>query len=306
MTVWRIKLNSKREETGLLSPDWDSAKRYCREHGLVGVGWGLEGVSEGASYQEVLAALAKSPHKDQGTGKHTLNRFVNEVSTGDLMWTRDKFGQFWLCEITGDWAYDTSGGSIANDLYNIRPAHWHQDPFMDDEVPGAVIRAFSGPGTTLCRIGDHQAALRVSEQLWKLRNEPKDTNGGLVFTPQEAITDLLDPKDVEDLVLLYLQAKGWLLLPSSRRRDTPVFEAELRKPSGEACVVSVKTGPTNLVPLGELDAAAGPRLPFAYSSHGSYSKDSDRVVKIETEQLVNFVAKHPALLPPRLSRWLAL
>jgi hypothetical protein len=43
MTVWRIKLNSMRaEEDGAV--DWDEAKTYCRQAGLVGVGWGWVGI----------------------------------------------------------------------------------------------------------------------------------------------------------------------------------------------------------------------------------------------------------------------
>lgn len=42
------------------------------------------------------------------------------------------------------------------------------------------------------------------------------------------MTDLFDPIDVEDLVLLYLKHQGWLLIPSTRQHDTPVYEAAFR------------------------------------------------------------------------------
>jgi hypothetical protein len=36
MTVWRIKINSGRKD----EVDWDEATAYCREVGVVGIGWG--------------------------------------------------------------------------------------------------------------------------------------------------------------------------------------------------------------------------------------------------------------------------
>jgi hypothetical protein len=43
MTVWRIKLNSGRTEEEGGAVDWDEAKSYCRQVGLVGVGWDSPG-----------------------------------------------------------------------------------------------------------------------------------------------------------------------------------------------------------------------------------------------------------------------
>ncbi len=42
------------------------------------------------------------------------------------------------------------------------------------------------------------------------------------------MVDLFEPEDVEDLVLLWLQQQGWLLIPSSRKHDTPMYEARIR------------------------------------------------------------------------------
>jgi hypothetical protein len=100
MTVWRIKLNSMRaEEDGAV--DWDEAKAYCRKAGLVGVGWGLSKLRNGARLQTVLTAWNERP--DGKGGADTIARLASQVQTGDLMWTRDGLGQFWLCQITGSW-----------------------------------------------------------------------------------------------------------------------------------------------------------------------------------------------------------
>ena len=82
-----------------------------------------------------------------------------------------------------------------------------------------MVTSFTGVGQTLRRIGNYPAAIRATELLWKRESDPN----ALIppFGPAEVMTDLLDPIDVEDLVLLYLQAQGWLLIPSSRMHDTP-------------------------------------------------------------------------------------
>jgi len=86
--------------------------------------------------------------------------------------------------------------------------------------------------------------------------------------------------------------------------DTPMYEAALRrKGSGEVAVVSVKSGPSNPVPMQELALAAGSAKAYAYSTHGLYSGNEDKVIRIKTSELVGFIKRHPELLPPRIARW---
>ncbi|PZS11733.1 MAG: hypothetical protein DLM64_06055 [Solirubrobacterales bacterium] len=120
--------------------------------------------------------------------------------------------------------------------------------------------------------------------------------------------DLFEPVDVEDLVLLWLQQQGWLLIPSSRKHDTPMYEAALIHPtSGELAVVSVKSGHSSFVPIPELAEAAGEARAYAYSTHDNYTKPPDAygVIKIERDKLIAFMREHSELLPPRVARWLA-
>ena len=58
-------------------------------------------------------------------------------------------------------------------------------------------------------------------------------------------------------MLVYLQAEGWLLMPSTRQKSTPTYEAAFRSlEDGRLAVVSVKSGGTT-VPIPELAAEAG-------------------------------------------------
>jgi hypothetical protein len=299
MTVWRIKLNSMRGDFD----DWDAAKAYCRSVGVVGVGWGLPDVlPDGAPLEEVLEAVRGVPDWCP-TGPRMIERLAQRVQKDDLIWTRDKLGGYWLGQITGSYRFDRSEDAGKWDLNNIRPCKWLRQPLRDFDVPGAVVRSFSGPGDTLRRVkGD--VAIRATEMLWNRATTP-DADWEPIAA-EDVITDLLEPVDVEDVVLLMLQSDGWLLLPSSRMPDTPLYEAALRHRDGRLTVVSVKSGPGNPVSVRELAAAAGDAQAFAFSTADAYTEDpaAFSVEAIEREEIVRFMRCHPELLAPRVTRWL--
>lgn len=84
MNVWRAKINSGRAE----GPDfWDEAKAYCREAGVVGVGWGRPNVElgDGAALSEVLDEIARNPRWKSGAS--TVRRLAERAAVGDLVWT---------------------------------------------------------------------------------------------------------------------------------------------------------------------------------------------------------------------------
>jgi len=250
----------------------------------------------------VLSAWRERPDGKGGVGN--ITRLASEVKEGDLMWTRDSLGQYWLGQITGSWRYDKSPESVRLDLYNVRPCRWLEKPFRDYDVPGAVVTSFIGATQALRRIGDHPAAIRVIEMLWARESDPTAVIPPVA--PEQAMVDLFEPEDVEDLVLLWLQQQGWLLIPSSRKHDTPMYEAALRHPTGELAVVSVKSGHSNPVPIPELAEAAGAARAYAYSTHDKYTAppgDYD-VIAIEHDELITFMSEHSELLPPRVARWL--
>jgi hypothetical protein len=125
--------------------------------------------------------------------------------------------------------------------------------------------------------------------------------------PEEVVTDLLDPTDAEDVALLFLQAKGWLLMPSTRMGDTPLYEAALRhRDDGRLAVLAVKSGENNLVPVEEVVSAVPNAEIFVCSTHDAYSAPPEEhgATAIRREHLVHFMADRPELLPPRISRWL--
>jgi hypothetical protein len=72
----------------------------------------------------------------------------------------------------------------------------------DWDVPGAVVRSFSGRGTTVQRIHSPSAA-RMTELLWNQATDPSATAPSI--SAEEILRDLMSPLDVEDIVLMYIQ-----------------------------------------------------------------------------------------------------
>ena len=183
----------------------------------------------------------------------------------------------------------------------MRAVKW-QRPLLDVEVPGSVVRRYAGRGQTFSEI--HSDSGRIfSHRLWaELSGEPFDLPSP---SREEVLRDYLDPIDVEDLVYAYLQAaRDYIVLPTSRRRDTPAYEyALVHRTSGQPAVVQVKTGNTP-VDVRLLARTAGKdHLAYAYSTTGSYRGRHDGVERITDRELLRFVDSYPQLLPPRVKAW---
>lgn len=299
MNVWRAKINSGRASGSF----WDEAKQYCREAGVVGVGWGRPNVEleEGATLDEVLTEIAKNPEWRKA-GVATVRRLATQVEDGDLVWTRDRLGNYWLGKIEGRWWFDVSDAATRWDLNNVRPCRWLDSPMRDYEVPGGVVRSFVGAGSSFRRVGQGPAC-----EMSRLIYEAGTGTSPPAMGAEEIIRGLLDPTDVEDLVLLFLQADGWLLLPSTRMHDTPLYEAAFRHlDDGRVAVVSVKSGDSAEVPIADLAAADPTAEIYVFSTDGLYSHPPHDfgVHEIRREQLVDFMGRHPELMPPRIGRWL--
>ena len=308
-TVWRAKIHSLRED--FLGDDQrDQARAYCRRAGVVGIGWGRWTlmVPDGAPLEDVLAEIGEID--GWKPGGHTVRRLAEVAKCGDLVWTRDSSGAHWLGRITGPWRFDGSAEASRWDLNNVRDCEWLSQSYRDWEVPGAVVRSFTGPGSSFSRVApDERGGWRVTELIWGQTTD--STAKAPTLDPEEIITDLLDPIDAEDIVLLYLQSRGWLLLPSSRMNDTPLYEAALKHiDDGRLAVVAVKSGAKNKVPVAAVVDAVedqGAEV-FVFSTHESFDGEPGELgaTKISRAEIAQFMSGRPELLPPRIIHWIDL
>jgi hypothetical protein len=290
--IYRVPLRSGK-------PGVDHAKQvaYARKHGVAGPGWGVGGPPT-TNTKEVLRRLRKGPR----SGYNTVLRF-EAAPTGSYVWSRDMNGRYLLGVLAGEWEYDASPDAEEVDLQNFRRVRWARRSLLDDEVPAAVVRAFSGRGSSFTQIHSEFARMmspRLYAQLKGRKPEP------LRLTPAVVVRELLHPLDVEDLVFAFLQiVHDYIVLPGSHLPSTPAYEQVLiSRRNGRRAIVQVKTGGTP-VKLGQLrKAAADDARAFAYSTTGRYVGKREGIHIISEQRLLKFMNEQPQFLPARLRRLL--
>lgn len=301
-TIWRTKMRSLKEGV-------DHAKQvaYCLQGGLVGIGWGVAELSSGAALADVLNAIASNNEKGWGRQAASTVRLFGEVAQeGDFVWTRDLSGAFWVGRIAGPYRYENSAQAKAVDTHQVRDVEWGSRALNDLEVPGAIIRAFSGQATSFSRMWN-EGARRYTAWLWDELHGRKPAP--LRFSRAEVLVQL-EPYDLEDLVYTWMQvSRGYLALPNARRTDTPAYEwTMLHRDTGLPAIAQVKSGEQE-VDLEALAAAAtdDEMALYAYSAAGSYRGTPSRDVScIATQDLLALVDEQPRLLPSRVRRWFEL
>jgi hypothetical protein len=280
---------------------------HCIEGGRVGIGWGIEELPSGTGLARVVAAIRAKDRPNWGPrAASTVRLFGEKAAIGDFVWTRDLAGRFRLARITGRYRYDNSRGAKKFDTHQVRKAEWAAKPLGDLDVPGAVVRAFSGISTSFSRIRDSGARVYTAWVWEKLHGrEPAP----LDLTAAEVLQHL-DPYDLEDLIYVWMQvSRGYLALPKARRTDTPAYEwTMLHRETHLSAILQVKSGGQGVNLDDVVNAAASEDTTlFAFSAAGDYrGRPSREVIRIEGEELLDFVAKHHQLLPPRVRMWFEL
>lgn len=300
--IWRTKLRSLKP--GVVHSDQVA---HCIDRGLVGIGWGVEELPSGTPLADVLAAIRSKDERGWGRqAASTVRLFGEEAAKGDFIWTRDLAGRFRLARITGPYRYENSAKAKKVDTHQVRKVDWAEDALGDLEVPGAIIRAFSGTSTSFSRMWNTGARIYTA-WIWEKLHGRKPPR--LDFSPAEVLLQL-EPYDLEDLIYTWMQVSGgYLALPKARRTDTPAYEwTMLHRETHRPAIVQVKSGDQG-VDLDALVAAAPGRrtMLFAYSAAGIYTgSPSRKVVRIDTGDLLSFVKAHPKLLPERVRTWFEL
>ena len=299
MNVYRIHI---RPRGG--AGDYELSFKYCLEHGVLGMGWGVpEPEGPVLNWDEYIEA-AENCYGKKGVGNV---RYLKEyVCEGDLLWTRDTDGVYYLARVDSDWEYLATDASREADIINfVRCREIHR--LEVDEVPGKVVACFR-PSRTIQAMRDRIVAA-YSCLLWNLRSESQhypidDREIGDIYA-------FLDDKSTEDAVAIYLQTKGWMIVPGSRKADTMSYEYILiHRDSKERAVVQVKTGGSPLdrdkwsAIASRLRRSPGEARAILFQSYGNYTGSEHRNVDcVSPDDLWEFMAENPDLLPRSIAHW---
>lgn len=290
-TTWRINIKTDAQ------PGVDPRK-FCLSGGCLGVGWPVGDVAtiEWNAYIEQGKVIYP---KDNGWWP-ALNAIRNRMAQDDLCWTRDTKGLYYLGRITGPWEYVGREENLAADVVNLRPCDWVQVGAVD-AVPGKVVNSF-GPNRTVQVVDDETVRL-FSAYFYNSHSKSGFSYDLPPVSPD--IFSLLSSEDCEDLVALYMQMKGYVLLASTCKRSTSAYEFVMRhRHRGEHAAAQVKNGFDD---LRVEDYASFPGKVFLFTSKGRYvGAVSPNVSCISAHEMLRFVHEHEAILPDRTKVWVDL
>jgi hypothetical protein len=236
------------------------ALRWCRERGIVAVGWSVafEGLSQ-LPPDPLVHLAAMYP-----TAVSPVRMLAQRMQAGDLVWLHHG-GQFFVCKIAeGPLILGPDLGSDYReyDVGHARRAVWVQVP--EDLVPGKIQRAVISR-RMVCRIpgGKHLAAYCAllharlqADPGWRPIIDPIAVHRALeALTPAELV-ELASPDDWEDVIAAYLQLAGWVLVKSSCFRSKPRYEFRMiREEAGRTRTAYLQVKSGEQVPLPPADYA---------------------------------------------------
>ena len=296
MNVWRINIKTDAAEG--VDP-----RRFCLDRNILGVGWPV-GERESLDWDK-YQALGTVKYYDKGDKGWwpAVNAVRNRMAEGDLCWTRDWGGNYYLGRVVGAWQYRATPEHTEADIVNVRCCHWRSVGTVDS-VPGKVLNSFRA-GRTVQAVHD-ETVLLYSKRLF-------NSNGQAFYDLSHDVKGELDlfalasPEDCEDIVAIYLQAEyGYYLIPSTCRPDTVKTEFVLRNPKGKA-QVQVKQG---AVPLDKDQFAwerDDPCKWFLFSTSGTYyGSDSDHVSCLDPCKVRDFAFANETVMPTRVQHLIKL
>lgn len=296
-TVWRLNIKTAASEG--IDP-----RQFCIERQLLGVGWSVSSESEldwDTYYRFAEVANYKKRYKGWW---RAVNALGNRMKEDDLCWTRDLDGIYYLGRIAGPWTYLADQDHRSADVVNCRRCTWKKVGEVD-AVPGKVVNSFRS-GTVQAVNGE--SVLLYSEFLYNsVCDEPHDMLQLTLpsLTSSDDLFSLVSAEDCEDIVGLYLQEKGYRLIPSSCKADTAAYEFVLKHvESGRSAVAQVKQGSVDLVPA---EYSAMPGEVYLFTSHGSYvGAPANDVYCIDPKELLNFVMINRRFMSDRIKTWITI
>ncbi len=270
---------------------------YCLKEGVLGLGWGTDSQSNNVSWEEYEAEAIEK----YGNNELSRVRYLkNNVKKNDLIWTRDTEGHYYLGKVESEWEYYSNPEAQDADIVNIVRCELIKVQSVDD-VQGKVVASFRAR-RTIQAIRDETAS-HYSKYLWN-----KLSGVDFYSLPNKKyknIFSFLGSEETEDVVFVYLQMQGWIVIPNSRKGDTMSYEFYLiNRETKEKSIVQVKTGRTSLTPK---DWEGRKEKVFLFQANGNYNGNScGNVVCIKPEDIKSFMCKNKELLPSNIIHGLDL
>lgn len=288
MTLWRLHINTAAK------PGFDP-RQFCIFHNYAGVGWGVDELEVPTDLDRYWKLCERKYYDRIREWKPSLNAFGCRMDEGDLCWTRDRSGIYYLGRITGPWEYLNGVEATNFDIHCVRSCEWRKVGLIDSGT-GKVETSFISP-RAIQEIKDPTTIVYSAQLYSRMRGEP------IIASSHDADHfNLLWALGHEDIAALYLQAVlDYVLVPNSVKMSTLAYEGVLyHRITGEKAVFQVKSGDReiDLAELAKLDCV----VYVAASDVARPTVLPANVRWIARDQLRTFVTTHKHILPERVRR----
>ena len=289
-TIWR--LNIKTAANKGVNP-----RKFCLDKNILGIGWRIS-KSGVTSWNDYISEASDKYKKYGRKFSAAINAIKHRMKIGDLCWTRDHDGIYYIGRINGDWSYVDDFDHLAADVVNIRSCSWHKVGTVD-VVPGKIVNSYIS-GSTVQQVcgGD------IKNYSQYLINKLSGNKLYLTEKSTNNIINLISSEDCEDLVALYMQKEcGYICIPSSCKSDTAVYEYVMKHHiSGEKAVAQVKHGDIDL--NRDNYSSIGCKV-FLFTTRGKYiGNENKNIICLNPDDMIDFAKKNYPILPDRIQHWL--
>jgi hypothetical protein len=265
---------------------------YCLKNEILGVGWQINSTKTPASWEAYIQEAEQIYDNVQ------VPKYIKKwVSAGDLVWTRDADGKYYLARVKSGWEYWMGPEAIEKDIDLANIFRVEFVPVSLDAVPGKIVACFR-PSRTMQEVAS-APAIEYTKFLWNKLSGRTDYAVNKEIAAD--IFEFLDDEETEDVVFLYMQNKGWFIVPNSRKKDTMSYEFYAVNPkTGERAISQVKTGAVQL----NQDKYANLReTVFLFQSQENYVGENHKNVRcLKRSEILEFMNASYAWLPSSLQQ----
>ncbi|MBD3617465.1 MAG: hypothetical protein HUJ22_12925 [Gracilimonas sp.] len=294
MKVWRLNIKPASKN---IDP-----RKFCLQQNIMGVGWPIDTKAkkiEWDEYYKKAKKFYKEERNDNGWWR-ALNAIKNRIKADDLCWTRDLNGNYYIGRVLdNEWRYSNDQVNKQADIVNYRNCRWYKVGEVDS-VPGKVVNRFIRGGTIERVKGE--TIREFSKYLYNsISCEPH-------YQIKQVETDfysLIHSDDCEDIVGMYLQNKGYHIIPSSCKKSTVNYEFILKHNlDGHKGVAQVKKGEVDLYfdNYTELNSKV-----YLFTTRGKYiGKPTAEITVIQEHEIQSFIDDNFDIMPDKVQTWMRI
>lgn len=288
-SLWRNRHDRSNTDESL------NTVKFSVNEGIVGVDWDVETESgESLSWEEYESRAKEAGFPDNNAWVRSLKAINKNMNEGDLCYTRDQSGNFYLGQITGPWRYETGSEYERHELVNVRDCNWYRIWDPEETVPTELLESF-GRGAVLQRIKDPRL-LAFSQRLYEVMDGRDHYDIELPYT----MDDWLSDDDLKDLLVLYLQAdEDQVLLPSTADQSPFLPDGiTVNRLSADRTLYQVQHQHESLPPGAYKEDDR--RIVYLQRGNESLGNLPDHVQVLQLEDLKTVFESHWDLLPRRI------